>query len=500
MTELEWVAPGPGTWHCDLAHGGRPVSPAVQELFPAAMIAGFQAFTPAYGLPVSHIEIRYVNGYPYSSVQMGDLSAREVPPPVAAEQAMSTRLWREQLRSWRDDLRPALVGVRRALQRVDLSSLDDHALAAHLLTVADEFTRGMTVHFALVGATVIPVGDFLAHCRGWGFAPEECLALLVGEHPLTVACGPARAALAGATPRSLEDARALAPAEVGELVDTVGCWTIGRYDITGRTLGEEGGALLAAVLAQPPTAPSAAHLRAKVPADAHELFDELLAEARQGFSARDDHAVVGGMWTIGIMRRAFIEVGQRLGLGDLVFHASCTELAAALGGDDPDLRVRVKERSVVADVAAAATPPPQLGDGGFGAGPPPGFEMPGALGRVLAAMFTYLEAMNGTATPMGIGTGVARGRAVVAIDPEDALDRIEPGDILVTTTTTPAFGAVFPLLAGVVAASGGPLSHTAIVARELGIPAVVGAADALVRIADGVEIEVDAAAGEVRVV
>ena len=49
-------------------------------------------------------------------------------------------------------------------------------------------------------------------------------------------------------------------------------------------------------------------------------------------------------------------------------------------------------------------------------------------------------------------------------------------------------------------ASGGALSHTAIVARELGVPAVVGVADALVRIADGVTIEIDPASAQVRVV
>jgi pyruvate,water dikinase len=101
---------------------------------------------------------------------------------------------------------------------------------------------------------------------------------------------------------------------------------------------------------------------------------------------------------------------------------------------------------------------------------------------------------------MGIGTSAARGRAVVAFEPEDAIDRIEPGDILVTTTTTPAFGAVLPLLAGVVTTSGGALSHAAIVARELGIPAVVGLSNALARIADGVMIEIDPVAAEVRVV
>src|SRR4029079_15287392 len=115
------------------------------------------------------------------------------------------------------------------------------------------------------------------------------------------------------------------------------------------------------------------------------------------------------------------------------------------------------------------------------------------------ALFTYMGAMDSGA-PMGIGGAVAQGRAVVAFEAEDAVDRIEPGDILVTTTTTPAFGAVLPMLAGIVTTSGGALSHAAIVARELGIPAVVGASDALIRIADGVTIEIDPIAAEVRVV
>jgi pyruvate,water dikinase len=258
---------------------------------------------------------------------------------------------------------------------------------------------------------------------------------------------------------------------------------------------------MASILADPPNRPSEKPLRDKVPADERDLFDDLLAEARFTFSARDDHAVLGGLWTLGLVRRPMLEAAPRLGLDpiDLVFQLSTTEVADALR-TGADVSALARERGTAFDVAAAATPPAVLGDGGFGGGPPPGLVMPGALGRVLTAMGTYMEGMAGTASPMGIGVGVVRGRAVVAFDPEDAFGRVEPGDILVTTTTTPAFGAVLPMLGGLVASTGGALSHTAIVARELGIPAVVGVSDALVRIADGVMIEIDAAAGEVHVI
>ena len=99
----------------------------------------------------------------------------------------------------------------------------------------------------------------------------------------------------------------------------------------------------------------------------------------------------------------------------------------------------------------------------------------------------------------GIGAGRATGRAVVHRAAGDgALLRIEPGDILVSVTTTPAFNTVFPLLAAVVTDEGNTGSHAALIARELAIPAVVGAAGATRAIADGDRITVDAAAGTVR--
>ena len=81
------------------------------------------------------------------------------------------------------------------------------------------------------------------------------------------------------------------------------------------------------------------------------------------------------------------------------------------------------------------------------------------------------------------------GRAVVADDAMDAMDRLEPGDVLVCQVTNPAYNALFPIAGAVVTAVGGPLGHTAVTAREVGIPAVVGIGDLGV-IADGDEITV----------
>jgi len=78
-------------------------------------------------------------------------------------------------------------------------------------------------------------------------------------------------------------------------------------------------------------------------------------------------------------------------------------------------------------------------------------------------------------------------------------DRIVQGDVLVTEATTEAFNILLPLLGAIVTDSGGLLSHSAIVAREYGIPGVVGTRDCTQRIADGTRVRVDGDAGEVTV-
>jgi len=97
--------------------------------------------------------------------------------------------------------------------------------------------------------------------------------------------------------------------------------------------------------------------------------------------------------------------------------------------------------------------------------------------------------------PAGIGWG--SGRAVV-VNCECELARVAPGDILVTKVAGPALSHILPRVAGVVAELGGSTSHLASLARERGIPMVLGVLDATRAIPDGAQCAVDGVAGVVR--
>ncbi|MGH9703783.1 MAG: PEP-utilizing enzyme, partial [Candidatus Acidiferrales bacterium] len=99
--------------------------------------------------------------------------------------------------------------------------------------------------------------------------------------------------------------------------------------------------------------------------------------------------------------------------------------------------------------------------------------------------------LSGTPASPGVVTGIAR----VVLDPNGA--HLEPGEILVAPSTDPGWTPLFLTAGGLVMEMGGANSHGAVVAREYGIPAVVGVAEATTRVVTGQKITVDGGGGTV---
>jgi phosphohistidine swiveling domain-containing protein len=96
---------------------------------------------------------------------------------------------------------------------------------------------------------------------------------------------------------------------------------------------------------------------------------------------------------------------------------------------------------------------------------------------------------------IGASAGVVRGRARVVLDPAGAVDSFGPGDVLVVPFTDIGWAPLFAGAGGIVAETGGQLSHTSIIAREYGIPAVVSVRRATRIVRDGMAVTLDGTAG-----
>lgn len=254
-----------------------------------------------------------------------------------------------------------------------------------------------------------------------------------------------------------------------------------------------------------------ADVRGKVPEKQRAEFDQLLEEARLTYPIRDERGVFSDIWASGLMRRAALAGGRRLAAEGRIHEAvhfvdagideMCSLLSGGTGPSADELAKRLDYRASHSAKDAPATlgppPPPPPDPSGL---PPAVARLMRATGVALGALFGSSEAKHETHMLRGLpaSRGVYEGPARRVSHPAE-FDRIIRGDVLVTESTTEAFNILLPLLGAIVTDSGGLLSHSAIVAREYGIPGVVGTREATERIADGVRVRVDGDAGEVTV-
>ena len=537
MRQQEFIAPGPGNWNLDRVHGPRPSTRLVAETLGQPFAEGFGEMFKRYGMLLLHPLHHHVNGWDY--LTMVPAPPEEIPERFAnAETVFATKQWRIDLDRWEGEVKPDSRARNRALAAVDPDSLEDAALLDHLTAARDNLAVMITRHHQFNGAAMVPTGDLLAHAMGWGLPVPELLALLKGVSPTSGGDCDETAALVEALradPESLAlvqqpDAEAATviesllarPGAVGEaaraFVGFVGHRPVDGFDICEPILMERPEVLLITLrhaLEGPRVLPDvegeAKRIRDLVPQEQRATFDELLEEARLTYRVRDERGVYQDAWAFGILRRAVLAAGRRLAASgriheaEHIVDAGYDEIRSLVASGDGPSADELADRHQFRVNARPGDAPDFIGDP---PSPPPPFDgLPPAVARVMGAFSAAMGALfqpsdkahdAGVVRGLPVSTGSYEGTARVLSGPSE-MWRLEDGDVLVTASTTESFNVALPMLGGIVTDNGGLLSHAAIVAREFGLPCVVGTREGTRLIPDGARVRVDGDRGEVHV-
>ncbi|MGE0445360.1 MAG: PEP/pyruvate-binding domain-containing protein, partial [Vicinamibacterales bacterium] len=545
------IATPVGTWLKDAAHFAEPLSPfAASTQFRYADEALDEAVS-TWGLLVDRMRFRVIGHEPYVQVEPDD--GGKQPPPwwVLAIAARVVPSLRRKLRAaaaavdagrleavpseWMSTHRPRLRAQIEQYARLDLVSMDHASLFDHVGELSEFYKRSLQLHFMLFIPHAVGLYELAATCEellGWDL--PTTIGLLQGLSatstastdelvPLSRRAGAraaTRALLAARSPDALARLADVDPELFADVQRYLQFWGL-------RPLGPEPGCptvaerpglvtdLLADLLdgddRQSPAAARATLVekaRTQLEGPSRRRFDVALAYAERVYALREDNVLFTDQLPVGLLRRAALECGRRMVQAGLMSRPddavllTIDELRLALETSrnvQGTVQQRKAEHAWVRANPGPTTYGPEPGRPPDLRGlPAPARRINDALLWAMAHELVAPPAVDGDAIAgIGVSPGLYRGRVRVIRAPEE-LDTLRAGEVLVCPTTQAAWMMVFQRAGAIVAETGSVLSHTAIIAREFGLPAVVAAAQATTRLRDGEEVVVDGTTGIVR--
>jgi rifampicin phosphotransferase len=531
-----------GFWAFDKMHAPRPLHPLSQDLVMSTLAVGFTKAQAEYDCPVVASN-QAINHYFY-------MAFHPHPDEAVVEDRMSRYLdtLDEKVplvgKRWTNEWLPMIRGRNESERDADYSKMTN----AELLTKFDDMKDWMTemwyvhghINFALVSGAKL--SDLYADIMQPD-DPTEAYQILQGYHtrPVDAAHGLWRLSRVVRDSASLHQvfdenhprdlARKLGETDEGRaFLDQLqaylydfGWRSDAVYDIADVpwrenpsiplgniaryiNMPDEDDPMIQYERAVKHREDLTAKIQAKLADDPEQRakFDELFDAAQYAVPLTEDHAFYIDQMGVVLLRTFCLAVGDALARDGViadrsdVFFLYQDEVRDALanGGDQ---KATVNERRASVEAAAAASPPGAIGT------PPPPPQPGGFVDPFMDAIVTRLlgikppaegevdpAVIDGVAGSPGIYRGVAR--VVKSLD--EASD-LEDGEIMVCEMTLPPWVPMFSIAGAVVSDVGGVMSHCAIVAREFGIPAVVGTVDGTTRITSGQVITVDGIKGDV---
>jgi pyruvate,water dikinase len=477
---MSWEAPARGIYHRAFRFGewiGEPVTPLFESWLLSDLEVGLHAWIRnelGQRAPLPHHVI--VNGwYFYSLNWIAPGNMLRSLPAILWHVARSPRSAAGVIpatvrhsfpimeRRWRADLQPRYrAAVAAAEARVEATPVSE------LPALIDEMTRLAGEYFGSVVALA-----------GAAYKLEMNLAKFHRRHLEPTLGGSHLPLLVGIVPPSEPEPHAVASLD----------WWFAPGPQAGAPAdaAEHGPAVAARQAAETAAAaalaPSPRRLRD---------FQRLLADAQHLVAIREEQV---REWTRPwpVMRRAVLRIGEALVAAGLlvdpddVFFLHRQELIGALQLGQLPGDVDVARRRSERDENARLVPPMAVGTWNP------------MLKRVIdayPAMFGARPSEGAIVSGVPASPGVASGPVRVIRGPHE-FDRLQPGEVLVAPFTAPAWTPLFTRAAAVVTDVGSAAAHASIVAREYGIPAVVGCGDATSRLRDGMRVTVDGSRGNV---
>jgi phosphohistidine swiveling domain-containing protein len=522
-------------------HFPTPIKPLDFAYYKEVLEFGVGATTSHYDGPITGWHLRRLNGWFYQSmVPYSGADAKARADRCAQKIGKEMGRLREH---WEDDILPEIMGHLEWWEAFDLDGASDGELLAHFEESWERGKRLWELHFMAIVPAYIALSEFEELYRNlFGSASQlEAFKLLAGIPNKTTELsaglwGLSRAALA--SPEVAELLRKTPPQEavaalggsdpgrawldeLNAFLDTYGgrsdTWSLSQpswiedpamtlknvVDLMDRSDDEVAGTLRTETAAE--SEQMLAEVRERLegyPSAAVAQFEQLLEAARVATVIQDDHNFLIDFESSYRVRLVVLEAARRLADAgvieqrDDVFYLYPGELREALASlPEGDLHGLVEERKEELRQAAELKPPRMLG------APPVGMPTDNPVFRFMSKFYGIAPEPSGEKGVLqGLpgSPGRVRGPARVLHSIDD-MDKLQAGDILIAQTTAPPWTPLFATAAAVVTDSGGVLSHCAVVAREYGIPAVVGTATATTSITDGQIVEVDGEAGVVRI-
>ena len=542
---VKWERPDEASylWTFDRLHVPEPITPADGVYFYCGYEHGVTAAFQHYDVPLRCVA-RRINTYVYYAI--APVVPAAVPPEAQAAQAARSQ---ERLAAamgrlaemWNGEFLPEIKRYLDEWEAFDLRGVALSELAAHLEQSVARTKRLYELHMVIWLPFMMAISGFedLSRSLFAGQSALDAYKLLQGFENKTVEGGLAlwrlsRQALTSPAVREVLEVRAAAEvlpalehlpegreflaafrtylAEYGQRGDRWGwsypSWiedptpaikTLKNY-VTQPHRNLE--AQVAGLVAERERLVAEARRQLTGhPPPVRDQFEFLLQAAQEANVLTEDHSFWIDFRCMYRVRRVFLECGRRfaeagvLDQADDIFCLTPEEIGAAAARlPRMDRRPLAAARRVEMAYFGTITPPAALGT--TPAGPPPDDPLSVALGKFIGGpppAASDPAIVRGTAASPGTVRGIAR-----VIRSLTEAGTLQPGDVLVAAMTAPPWTPLFAVAAAIVTDTGGILSHPAIVAREYGIPAVVGAGDATVRIADGQLVEVDGSAGVVR--